>query len=120
LLSAEILPYLAFSDNFILEIMDICSVGRALKKDCHIDTFVERIGINNVSEHDREIWALRTGIQSTEITDICCHHQAEFDTYYSSRRLKCYNIFKKHKKVISSKLHIISLDLNRRDSRLIP
>ena len=52
------------------------------------------MNFNVVSEREKEILAIRIypiGIACIEITDMCCHYQAEIDTHYSSRRLLINN-----------------------------
>ena len=87
---------------------DVCSIGAALKEQCHVTTFTKKVGkktINEFNESEIEILKLRTKLDSIE--SLCFHHEKVYFSMFDHTHGKyCCDPFKRHPKFIKSKILI--------------
>lgn len=82
---------------------EACTVGVQLNDVCHKTSFVHVNGkkrLQDLSEEDKQILFLRTGITTTDASDICFHHEQVYLIRYElyAKYSSCCNPFKVHKK----------------------
>ena len=84
-----------------------------LKSPCYLKRFVkENFDLDNLNDlYDNTRKTVQLRVNMSDIPFICKHHKLAFTTRFSlyQQRVKCANIFGKHKKTVSTSNKIISL-----------
>ena len=100
--------------------MDSCSIGTLLESECHKTTYVNNSYVESIPDDQKYILATRTSLAETTLHTICAHHNAQYITYFSSSKVKCCDINKRHSKPVKTKLCTISLELHHEFPELTP
>lgn len=113
--------------------MEQCTIGKALKEDCHItsDAICKTTGFHKVSELEHasiQLLQWRSGVtfDSGDHNTVCFYHEKVLISRYESLQKSCCDPFKRHKKLIKSKIYkyySASIDLHfllRNDSKQMP
>ena len=84
--------------------MELCTVGLKTSDKCHLTTYTKRLSCkqgvksaDNLSQEERELILLRSGIDSfSELDTVCLHHEAYFLKEFRKKFKKCLDLFNIH------------------------
>lgn len=90
-----------------LDVLDSCSIGLALDKDCHKRGYCRKVGltaISDLSKEDQDSLKLRCDVPVSNESNICHHHQQMYIHCYEELQRKCCDPYGKHKNTIKCEL----------------
>jgi hypothetical protein len=98
------------------DIHKTCSIGQFKKSDCFQTTYtpVKKLQcVSELSEEEKDLIHLRSGINLSEFKYICSHHSYYYLNAFESYQTICVDPLKKHKKPIKKSLRIVSLSFSK-------
>lgn len=93
-----------------------CSIGLFKKSDCFQTIYIPSKKLQCVSElsdEEKDLIRLRSGINLCEFKNICSHHSYYFLNVFEKYQTICVDPLKKHKKPIKKSLRSVSLSFSK-------
>lgn len=92
-----------------------CSVGQHCKTECHKKSYtksVTLISVELLSELEKKLIVLRSGVSTDLFLNICDHHKMYYLKKYETYQTFCFDPFQRHKKRITKTLRSVSLEFS--------
>lgn len=92
-----------------------CSVGLHCETKCHKKSYtksVKLISVDLLSELEKKLIVLRSGVSADLFSNICAHHKMYYLKKYETYQTFCFDPFQRHKNRITKTLRPVSLEFS--------
>lgn len=101
--------------NLNSKLEEDCSVGQHCGTECHKKSYTKSVKIINVetlSDVEKRLISLRSGIDAEKFINICAHHKIYFLQKFETYQTFCFDPFQTHRKRITKNLRPVTLEFS--------
>lgn len=94
---------------------EVCSVGQHCGTECHKKSYTKSVKLINVellSDIEKRLIILRSGVNNELFLSICAHHKTYFLNKFETYQTFCFDPFQTHKKRITKTLRPVTLEFS--------